>query len=105
MLTFPLKLFVPVCCFQSQLSRCTMGQYSLFCCLAEICHIYVSILYEHSVKGCWAMNQMSHGVNMCCEAGSFTDNLSAASHKQRANNRFVLAMYCSLLGHQGKGNK
>lgn len=27
------------------------------------------------------MNQMSHGVNMCCEAGSPTDNLYAASHQ------------------------
>lgn len=52
-----LHCFLPFLSIQLPLSCCTMGLYSLCSCLAEICHIYVSIFYRHSVKGGWAMNQ------------------------------------------------
>lgn len=85
--------------FQSHLYCYTTGLFRLSSCLAEICHIYVGIRYRHSVKGCWAMNQMSHGVNMCCDSGSLTNYLYVAfcNNKKKTtprNNR--LANVCTI---------
>lgn len=86
--------------FQSHLYCYTTGLFRLSSCLAEICHIYVGIRYRHSVKGCWAMNQMSHGVNMCCDSGSLTNYLYVAfcnnnnNKKPPRNNR--IANVCTI---------